>query len=448
MRAAREADEQPWREVLLRKVLLVSTLAIAVSDILSVVTSAGRDRLFLLASIPTTLWSAVAIFRPRWPFWVRGVAMLSPMVLGVFVVYVRVGFKGNASAIATVVVILTGLLFGRRKMVVTIVAFFVLAVLVGTAMSLNVMPWHPLRVPEMDRPAIWIRATSTAVILWTITGGAVTFVVERVERSLRETREALARLQAEQRRREEIEAARRREMEALVMAQRRELATELAASAAHDFNNVLGVISLWSMVMASDRQDWERARTAIDNALKLGQSLTQQLLELFRPEPRSLTRFSLDQPILTTVETVIAALPGNVRIATDAHNWPQIEADENEIKQILYNLILNARDAMPNGGSIQVTAGLETSLIPIGVVGGSLAAGRWAMLSVKDSGSGIDPTIRDQIFDVFFTTKRLECGTGLGLATVLRIAKASGGGVAVESEAGRGATFKVYLPSA
>jgi signal transduction histidine kinase len=448
MRAVRDAGEEPWRELLLRRVLLVSTLAVAVSDVVSIVTSSGRDRLFLLASIPTTLWSAAAIFRRRWPFWVRGLAMLSPMVLGVFVVYVRVGFKGNASTIATVVVILTGLLFGRRKMVVAIVTFFVLSVLVGTAMSLNVMPWHPLRVPEMDRPAIWIRVTSTALILWTITGGAVTFVVERVEQSLRETREALVELQAEQRRREDVEAARQREMEALVLAQRRELATQLAASAAHDFNNVLGVISLWSMVMASDRQDRDRARTPIDNALKLGQRLTQQLLDLFRPEPRSLTRFSLDQPILTTVETVMAALPGNVRIGIEAHNWPQIEADESEIKQVLYNLLLNARDAMPNGGSIQVTAGLETSLIPIGVVGGCLAAGRWAMLSVKDSGSGIDPAIRDQIFDLFFTTKRLERGTGLGLATVLRIATASGGGVAFESEAGRGATFRVYLPTA
>jgi signal transduction histidine kinase len=101
---------------------------------------------------------------------------------------------------------------------------------------------------------------------------------------------------------------------------------------------------------------------------------------------------------------------------------------------------------MPGGGSIRVTAGLETSPIPIGVAGGSLAAGRWATIVVSDSGTGVAPAIRDRIFDLFFTTKGPERGTGLGLATVMRIAKESGGGVALETEAGRGATFKVYLP--
>ena len=113
---------------------------------------------------------------------------------------------------------------------------------------------------------------------------------------------------------------------------------------------------------------------------------------------------------------------------------------------MIYNLVLNARDVMPAGGAIQVTCGVETSSIPIAVVGGSLAPGRWAMLSVTDSGPGVDPSIRERIFDLFFTTKGQE-GTGLGLATVLRIAKANGGGVALESEAGSGATFKLYLPA-
>ena len=101
---------------------------------------------------------------------------------------------------------------------------------------------------------------------------------------------------------------------------------------------------------------------------------------------------------------------------------------------------------MPDGGSIQIAAGLEEATTPIGVVGGSLTAGRWATLSVIDSGPGVDPAIRDRIFDLFFTTKGPERGTGLGLATVQRIAAANGGGVALETGGGRGAAFKVYLP--
>jgi hypothetical protein len=139
-------------------------------------------------------------------------------------------------------------------------------------------------------------------------------------------------------------------------------------------------------------------------------------------------------------------LPRGLELQVEALAGPEVEADEAEIQQVIYNLVLNARDAMPRGGTILVSAGLKTSPIPLNVVGGSLAAGAWATLTVTDSGSGIDPAIRDRIFDLFFTTKGPERGTGLGLATVLRIAKASGGGVAFETAAVRGATFKLYLP--
>jgi signal transduction histidine kinase len=449
MRAPHETGEQDWREALLQNVLLVTTPAIAVSDIISILTSRGLDRLFLQASVATTLWSAAAIYRRTWRFWLRGLAMLSPLILGVFVVYVRVGFKGNASAIATVVVVLTGLLFGRRKMALAIISFSLLAVLVGTAMCLNVMPWQPLRVAEMDRPSNWIRAVSTAVLCWVIAGGAVTFVVERVERSLRETRQALAALRAEQRRREEVDVARQRAMEALVRAQRTELAGQLAAGVAHDFNNVLNVISLWSSVMTRSSRSGandDHVVRALANAQQQGRALSQQMMDLARPEVRSVTRFPLDRPIHGTLLTLKPALPPGIQLRFEALAAPEVEASETEIQQIVYNLVLNARDAMPGGGTIQVTAGVETTQIPVQVVGGELAAGPWATLTVKDTGLGIDPAIRDRIFDLFFTTKGSEGGTGLGLATVLRIAQARGGGVALDTDAGRGATFKVYLP--
>ena len=158
-----------------------------------------------------------------------------------------------------------------------------------------------------------------------------------------------------------------------------------------------------------------------------------------------MTRFALDRPIRDTLVTLSPALLRGIDVQFEAPAAPEVEANETEIQQVVYNLVLNARDAMPRGGTIQVTAGLETSPIPIRVAGGSLAAGTWATVVVKDSGTGIDPAIRDRLFDLFFTTKG-ERGTGLGLATVQRIAKASGGGVAVETDPGPGATFRVYLP--
>ena len=280
--------------------------------------------------------------------------------------------------------------------------------------------------------------------------GARLAVSERLAaRSLQETQHALADLEAEQRRREESETARHRVMEALVQAQRKELASQLAAGVAHDIGNVLCVIDLWSNDLLDgslEPKDREKARQALAESQAQGQALSRQLTALARPESRSVKRFSLERPIRTTELALMAAVPRGIRLECDAPAGLEIESDETEIQQVIYNLVLNARDAMPDGGIIQVAGSVETSSTPIAVVGGSLEPGRWATLSVTDSGPGIDPTIREQIFDLFFTTKGQDGGTGIGLATVLRIAKANGGGVALESTVGGGATFKVYLP--
>jgi signal transduction histidine kinase len=272
----------------------------------------------------------------------------------------------------------------------------------------------------------------------------------RAEHALRETRNALAGLQTEQRRREEAEVDRQKAMEGLVHAQRMELVSQLAAGVAHDFNNVLSMIAVWSNIVTDaspSTPEREEARCALASAHEQARALSRQLVALARPDVRSVTRLSLERPIRNTLLTLASALPRDIHLDFEAVALAEVEANETEIQQVVYNLVLNARDAMPAGGTIQVSAGLVTSSIPIEVVGGSLPAGTWATITVQDSGPGIDPAIRDRIFDLFFTTKGSERGTGLGLATVLRIARSSGGGVALETQVGRGATFRVYLPS-
>jgi signal transduction histidine kinase len=273
----------------------------------------------------------------------------------------------------------------------------------------------------------------------------------RADLALRETGKALATVQAEQRRREEAEIDRQKAVEAFVQAQRKELASQLAAGVAHDFSNVLHVISLWSSIMATfcrSAADSDRAIRALAAAQKQGRALSRQMMALARPEARSVARFPLDRPVHNTLLTLKPALPASIQLRFEAPAAPEVEACEAEIQQVIYNLVLNARDAMPEGGTIQVLVGLERSSTPVQVVGGSLAPGPWATLAVKDTGPGIDAAIRARIFDVFFTTKGPQGGSGLGLAAVMRIAKVSGGGVALETEPGRGATFRIYLPCA
>jgi signal transduction histidine kinase len=341
-------------------------------------------------------------------------------------------------------------IWGRDRAGAVLVALASTAVVGGAALGF-VVDFMKVRAPFAGAwpHVLFVLGVSISISReYAARGARIAASERRTESALRETQAALADLQAEQRRREEAEADRQQTVEALVRAQRTELTSQLAASMAHDFNNVLSVISVWSSVMKSPSRsaaDEASAEQALAEAHQQGLALSRQLRTLAQTGPRSVTRFSLDRPIRDTLVTLTPALLRGIDLQFEAPAAPEVEANETEIQQLVYNLVLNARDAMPSGGTIQVTAGLETSPIPIRVAGGALAAGTWAMVTVKDSGTGIDPAIRDRLFDLFFTTKG-QRGTGLGLATVQRIAKASGGGVAVETDPSSGATFKVYLP--
>jgi signal transduction histidine kinase len=444
------ADGRPWRESLLESILLVAVPTMFGALLLTMFTM-GRDRLYWLLPVPVGVVGLVVLSRSHWPYPLRAAGLIVPLGAGVVVTYVRLGFKGNASALVTVIVVLTGLLFGRRKMTAVVLLAFGIAAAVGVAMSLGLLPADPKRLVELDSPRAWLRNDLVALFIWITVGSAVVFVIEHIEGALRATREALASLQAEQERRADAESGRQAAQEALVRAQRTELVSQLAAGVAHDFNNVLSVISNWSAASLSEAAslgDREAAQRAVASALKQGQALTRQLTTLARPQGHGVTRFPLDRPVLSAVETLKPAMPADIELVFATFGVPRVEADETEIQQVVYNLVLNARDVMPGGGMIQVATGLETRLQPFAVAGGTLAAGRWATLAVRDSGPGIAAELHERVFGLFFTTKPPEQGTGLGLATVARIARHSGGGVALETEVGHGATFTVYLPLA
>ncbi len=444
------ADARAWREKLLESILVVAVPSMVVALLLALATVDATDRRLLLLPVPLGILGIVAVSRRRWPFGVRAAGLLVPLGLGVVITYLRFGFKGNASALVTVVVVLTGLLFGRRKMTLAVLVAFGVAAAIGAAMSAGLIPGDPARSAELDCPRAWLRADLIALLIWVTAGSAVVFVIERIEGALQGTREALACLETEQELRLDAESGRHTAQTALVQAQRTELVSQLAAGVAHDFNNVLGVISTWSEAAlneAASARAREVGRKALATAVQQGQNLTRQLTTLARPRARQVARFCLDEPVASAIGTLKPAMPSEVQLTFTALAAPEVAADETEIQQIVYNLVLNARDEMPDGGAIRVTTDVVASPSgPLGVVGGTLPAGRWAALTVADSGPGVAPDLRERIFELFFSTKPPEQGTGLGLATVLRIAKLNGGGVALASEAGRGASFTIYLP--
>ncbi|MCL5746076.1 MAG: PAS domain S-box protein, partial [Acidobacteria bacterium] len=235
----------------------------------------------------------------------------------------------------------------------------------------------------------------------------------------------------------------------LLQAQKMEAVGRLAGGVAHDFNNLLTIITGYTQMLLSEIGESDRMRASIVQIAKAGEraaSLTRQLLafsrrQLLKPEIVNLNS------ILTDTATMLRRLIGeDIELVTVPDpDLGAVRADAGQIEQVIMNLAVNARDAMPTGGKLII----ETANVEIDASlaePSTLAAGPYVRMAVSDTGVGMDPETLAHIFEPFFTTKEQGKGTGLGLSTVYGIVKQSGGDVWVYSEPDRGTTFKIYLP--
>jgi hypothetical protein len=235
----------------------------------------------------------------------------------------------------------------------------------------------------------------------------------------------------------------------LRQAQKMEAIGRLAGGVAHDFNNVLtailGSADLLSLMLEPDDPKWAEA-DAIKRAADRGAALTKQLLAFSRPYRASAAVVDLAE-VVRTMEPMLRRLVLDKIAIRVASSCPSIHvrADETAVNQIMLNLIVNARDAMPDGGTATIDMGVIALAEPLAPTLG-IMPGEYAGLSVSDTGHGVPADILPHLFEPFFSTKPSDQGTGLGLSIVYGIAKSLGGAVEVHSEIGHGATFTVYLP--
>ena len=236
----------------------------------------------------------------------------------------------------------------------------------------------------------------------------------------------------------------------LRQSQKMEAVGRLAGGVAHDFNNLLGIVTACTELLRS-RVD-EASLEFVDNireAAKRGASLTRQLLAFSRRQPVQAQIVELNDRLRDVSKLLKPLMGDDVELTLVPRSQNAIvEADPGQLDQIVLNLAVNARDAMPQGGKLIVETAVYDFDEAFAHEHPSMKPGRYVMLAISDNGVGMDEVTKSRIFEPFFTTKEIGKGSGLGLATVYGIVKQSGGHIWVYSELGHGTTFKIYLPSA
>jgi signal transduction histidine kinase len=432
------ADAPAWREQLLFRLTHWSALfggVIAVGVIVRALFfdfADIRDPSFVTMFVG---YGAIVAMRllPRLPYRVRALTMSAAS-------FVAAGGAIDVRGLAAAPVLLLG--FG-----VLIAALFV-----GRAGMIGGLVLAGAIVAILGRPepvatfSPWSSAIDVVCIAGVMTI-VVHFVVRRLEGSLEHSSQALERVRAEQALRQRAQDELTRAQATLLQTQKLDAVGRLAAGVAHDFNNTLQVVLGWTELLRSDT-DPQHIRDGIEQihaAAERSRGLTRQLLAFSRPEMQTPTRVELHHFLPALVKSYRRLLPDDISIV--AHTVPNLPIfmDEGHLSQVLLNIVLNARDAMPTGGTVAViTRFAAHEELPPAASGFENGA---VEIEVTDTGTGMDTETLSRVFEPFFTTKGTR-GTGLGLSTVYGVVQQAHGVIDIQSEPGRGTSVRLFFPMA
>jgi signal transduction histidine kinase/CheY-like chemotaxis protein len=432
---AEGGDDRPeanWRDSLVQR-LFVATAAFSSLGVLlvSLTIAKGPSKTVLLAvGVPVCLVFAIETWLRRLSWMTRSVLLVVGMFTMAMLGYAAVGILAGPAICVTVATVSAGVLLGRRGLMLLLGATAVGIALIGTGMVTRVLPAPSA---PMDSAALWIRSGSLSLFLLTLLSVALTFLVERLERAIAAARRETHKRETAEREREAAQAQ-------VVQAQKLEAVGRLAASVAHDFNNLLAVVGTSAELLlrrlpagARERADVEVVREAVAG----GAALTRQLLTFARRRAAAPEIFDPGTRVLGVQRLVTTLVGSAVKVRWDvAEGVGPVEMDPSQLEQIVMNLAANARDAMPQGGVLEVSvAAADVDGRPPGV-----------LLRVADSGVGMNEATRARVFEPFFTTKPEGHGTGLGMSTVQYLVQQAGGRVTLDSAPGRGTIVEVWLP--
>lgn len=440
-------DEIDWREVLFARIRIVLVLMLFLGGIATFVGFKSDAMRILGASL---IAGSLLLVVPLWGTWIspraKRVIAIAAMGLAAASAYPIAGYMPGPPLGVAFALVLAVLLLGRKAFVALLVIFSLY--LVGLLLAIATGIWQGPAFIDVDPtdPTNWYRTTQITIILWGSVGFSVSFVVNSIEENLARRRAALERLKDEIAGRNAAEQGRREAEKVAVEAQKLEAVGQLAAGIAHDFNNALLVIHGWNEVrgLLDTNEKQREATAAIDQAASRSTQLARQLLTFARRDLRVPRYLYLDQLVVEANKTLQSMVGGRISVEIDVEPKQTVYADESQLQQVLFNLVINAGHAISEDGHIRISVGEATQ---DQFAARNLEPRGWIVLEVEDDGGGIDQEAQDRIFEPFFTTKERGSGTGLGLSTVLGIVQQSGGHIDFSSRPGR-TVFSIFLPSA
>jgi signal transduction histidine kinase/CheY-like chemotaxis protein len=385
-----------------------------------------------------------------WPFNLRYACMAFAMLCYDLTVSMVLGVTPNVIFFSIVLLSTTSLFHGVRAGMTLVVGLM----LAQTAIAWGWIAGHlPLFMPsakatqtftDFTEPVVWVRVLVIGALMQ---GGLVVlmrYVLSDLNNALRQSNSTLHKLAVEQEYRARAEEARLKAELAVRESQKFDALGRMASGVAHDFNNALCVMKGWSSLLLEDTQDplvrdaMSDIKRATDNAAQL----THHLLAFSRNDPAKREVANLAEMVQLETKTLRRLLPPDIEVTAEVAGPVHVRLGRGQLQEIVLNLAINARDAMPQGGRLSFRVRTLETAGPSGQ-----PAGRYARLDVTDTGSGMDQATQARIFEPFFTTKGPGKGTGLGLPMVYGLVSGAGGWIDVDSAPGRGATFTLHLPA-
>lgn len=447
-------DIRDVRERLVNGLLVAACFAIIPALILGIyrtfVLDAGRGLISI--GIVYGILLVATILRRRLSFTLRAVVILGLFLEAGVESLVRWGMMSGGFLWLIMVVVLSAILFGVRAGIAAILFGTALAVVVAILVTRSIISFEF----DIDEYAVSPTTWSTDILFFVFSATVLVVVLGFLYRTLigsfeslrlrtEELREANERLSAEMVEREEAERK-------LRQAEKMEVVGRLASGVAHDFNNLLHAITGFTEIALAELDERSPTREHLEEVTQAADSaadLVGQLLVFSRDEATTPERIKLDDVINGLMNMLGRVLGRKFSIdSTHAPDLRDIRAEKGRIEQIVVNLCVNARDAMPKGGTISIV----TRNAHLGPEFRSRfpwhQEGEFVLLRVSDTGMGMPADVAERIFEPFYTTKTSGEGTGLGLSTVYGIVKQFNGVIDVESTEGTGTTFSVYFPAA